>query len=88
MSGRTTSKAEKEEEIKEGEGGDWKQDRIVIDLIFCTCFVLILSPNTAGPTWFNKCCEFQRVRMAMGRGVRMDISIFFVDKMATILTRR
>ena len=34
-----------------------------------------LHPNTTGPTWFNKCCEFQRVRMAMGRGVRMDISI-------------
>ena len=78
MSGRTTSKAEEEEEIKEGEGGDWKQDRIVIGLIFLiffTCVVLILPPNTTGPTWFNKCCEFQRVRMAMGRGVRMDISI-------------
>ena len=88
MSGRTTSKAEEEEEIKEGEGGDWKQDRIVIGQIFFTCFVLILPPNTAGPTWFNKCCEFQRIRMAMGRGVRMDISIFVVDKMATMLTRR
>ena len=75
MSGRTTSKAEEEEEIKEGEGGDWKQDRIVIDLIFSTYFVLILPPNITGPTWFNKCCEFQRVRMAMGRGVRMFISI-------------
>ena len=39
--------------------------------LFCTH----TSPNTAGPTWFNKCCEFQRVRMAMGRGVRMDTSI-------------
>ena len=75
MSGRKTSKAEKEEEIKEGKRRDGEQDRIVIGLIFFTCFVLILSPNTAGPTWFNKCCEFQRVRMAMGRGVRMDTSI-------------
>ena len=40
--------------------------------LFCTR----TSPNTTGPTWFNKCCEFQRVRMAMGRGVRMDISTF------------